>query len=205
MYLGAKILKCLKQKEINNLLNSLIEEYNRLWSIFLGAEVYEDKSCINSIINICNRLERYENKGIQVIDYPFLSNLEMKIFCDNVLELKNQAIKLANNIDERNIRIKMYQRASDLEKSYKFEEALEEYRKIHQMYPNQIRPILSIAELYKKLNKLEKAIAFLHRMKEKKYYENDISYRHNLDKKLLDLEEKYKRGYVYRPRKKSAQ
>lgn len=203
MYLRVRFLRYLKQKEINILLNDLNEEYNRLWRIFLKCEIYEDKSCITRIIDICNKLERYENKGIQVIDYSFLCNLEMKMFCENVIELKEEAIRLANTIDERNNRIRMYKRALDLEKSYKFEEALEEYMKIHQMYPKQIGPILSIVEQYKKLNGLENAITFLHKMKKKKYYENDISYRHNLDKKLLDLEEKYKRGYVYRPRKKS--
>lgn len=108
---------------------------------------------------------------------------------------------MANDIDERNVRMTLYNNAKILEKRYEFEGALEEYFKIHQLYPNHIGPIISIAELYKKLNKLEMAILFLRDMKGKEYYKNDISYKHNLDKKLIDLEEKYKRGYVYRPRK----
>lgn len=197
-----KILVWIKQKEIQKLLDELEIEYKKISDIFLEAKIYENKRCIKKILSICDELEKYERKGVKVIDYEFLYKSRLSPFCDSVFELKNEIIKMDNAIDERNIRMTLYNNAKILEKNYEFEGALDEYFKIHQMYPNHIRPILLIAELYKKLNKLEMAISFLKEMKEKECYKNNISYKHNLDKKLTDLEEKYKRGYVYRPRKR---
>lgn len=202
MHWKTKILIWIKQKEIQRLLDELEIEYKNLCNIFLGTEIYEDKRCIKKILSICNELEKYESKGIRVIDYNYLYKSEISPFCNSVLELKNKIIKIGNDIEERNIRLTLYNNARKLEKNYEFEDALDEYFKIHKMYPSQIGPILSIAELYKKLNKLEISIMFLKDMMKKEYYDSCISYKHNLDKKLADLEEKYKRGYVYRPRKK---
>ena len=85
MHWKTKILIWIKQKEIQRLLDELEIEYENLCNIFLRAEIYEDKRCIKKILNICNELEKYENKGIEVIDYNYLYKSPISPFCNSVL------------------------------------------------------------------------------------------------------------------------
>ena len=99
--------------------------------------------------------------------------------------------------------------ADKYEKEYEFEKSLKMHEKIinHDPYcPINYRKKVRILI---KQNKIDDALLFLNNIKSSKYYcKNEQYFPHDwfmktIDELIIDCEEKKKKGYVYKPRKRS--
>ncbi len=186
-------------RDINRLLGECRVWIEKLHAIFTSPGINEDEMCIIKCLEYCEALAQYESLGFDVVSYKLYRGV-MPI-CENVSELREELMLFDKKIKEGNDRKRLYDRANSRAKAYDFEEALEDYRQLNRMYPSHIGPILSMAEMYRKMNRLDLAIKVLLEAKRQRCYRTNVSYRHNLDKLLKDLVEKEARGYIYRPRR----
>lgn len=94
---------------------------------------------------------------------------------------------------------------SDLAKcyegEYEFDKAIENYEKAASFSPHSLAFITSLANIYVKKNQLGKAKDILEAATNSGAYK-DEEFRTAIDKHLIDINDKIKRGYIYRPRKK---
>ena len=94
---------------------------------------------------------------------------------------------------------------SDLAKcyegEYEFDKAIENYEKAASFSPHSLAFITSLANIYVKKNQLGKAKDILEAATNSGAYK-DEEFRTAIDKYLIDINDKIKRGYIYRPRKK---
>lgn len=192
-----------------SLVIGLAEYYNKLYKFFLKSKIVEDAEIdwvFENSMRLCDELLKFENLGINILNMEFWAHLEMKSYYNNIPELKERLLVIRNTIKETNIRIALYKSAEKYEKEYKFAEAKAIYMTLYNKQPLSTWLISKIIDMYRKLNELDKAITFLKECKQSDFYNSyegeKIGYKYNIDKKLKDMEEKYNKGYVYRPRKR---
>ena len=87
------------------------------------------------------------------------------------------------------------------EGEYEFDKAIENYEKAANFSPHNQAFIINLSNVYVKKNQLEKAKDILEVETNSGAYK-DEEFRTAIDKHLIDINDKIKRGYIYRPRKK---
>ena len=94
---------------------------------------------------------------------------------------------------------------SDLAKcyegEYEFDKAIENYEKASSFSPHNQSFIINLSNVYVKKNQLEKAKDIFEAATHSEAYK-DEGFRTAIDKYLIDINDKIKRGYIYRPRKR---
>ncbi len=88
------------------------------------------------------------------------------------------------------------------EAEYEFDKAMRQYCIANSMFPGIPRYVHPIVDIYVKKNELNTALKVLLSAKETVFYSENF-FKESIDKKLLDIEKKIAKGYVYRPRKKT--
>lgn len=91
------------------------------------------------------------------------------------------------------------------ESEHQFNDAIRAYDQQRRLEPDMPASYVKIAEVMRKMNQLPTAIQFLKVAQKTPYYQNPSfgsGFNTVIDSYLSDLEEKEKRGYVYRPRKR---
>ncbi|RKL63049.1 tetratricopeptide repeat protein [Thermoanaerobacteraceae bacterium SP2] len=104
------------------------------------------------------------------------------------------------------------------EGEYIFDKALEYYQKALELDPSVASKYIHLANIYVKMNNLDKAIEVMQNAKNSKYYKTikkvspvdgtticDNSFIYVIDNYLQGLYEKKQKGYVYKPRKRTKQ
>lgn len=90
------------------------------------------------------------------------------------------------------------------EGEYMFEKAETAYTTAEKLIPYFATYSVCVSDTYVKRNDLHKALHYLNNKKQTSYYKKNVDdYRILLDKAISDIEGKIKKGYVYKPRKKS--
>ena len=87
------------------------------------------------------------------------------------------------------------------EGEYMFSEALECFKNAYSLTPYFCGNIIKSVQVYIKMNNLQGALDFLESTKNNAYYAL-LDYKNSIDKCHSDVEEKIKKGYIYKPRKK---
>lgn len=181
----------------------------------------------NKIIDLCKNIESpiayyniayaYRMKGseyrVKVIEYlnKFLSNPKFDKLSEHF------SIQQFYNISTFNLKLAgaYIFLGETYEEEYEFEKALNCYMKSYNIDPYESPIYCCIANIYRKMNNLDKAIEFLKNAKESKYYKvyewknpivnktyKDDTFIKVIDNYLNDLKNKKEKDYIYRPRKK---
>lgn len=87
------------------------------------------------------------------------------------------------------------------EGEYMFSEALKCFKNAYSLTPYFCGNIIKTVQVYIKMNNLQGALDFLDSTKNNTYYALR-DYKNSIDKCCSDVEEKIKKGYIYKPRKK---
>ena len=194
-------------------------------SIKIIKQAKNKDDILDKVIELCINIKKsaaylniataYKLKGIkyrtEVIKY-YNKFLENPVFLKTN---KKYGIQLYQDIMVEDIELpNIYMSLGNAyEGKYDFENALNSYKKSCKIDPSNQGIYCCIARIYSKMNKLDESINILKEAKNSKYYKinttkildkvyTDDTFIKVIDDYLNDYENKKKRGYIYRPRKK---
>ncbi len=168
---------------------------------------------LNKVIELCKEPNTPQTRYLIAMAYAY-SRVEyndeaikyLTLYLNNPLYLgayQNKLHDINNSLEQERI-IHLYDMwiylGQAYEKKYNFDNALECYEKGLSLLPNSQMPYLSIANIFRKKNNLRASLNILNQAKRTMYYTGD--FKKAIDSCILEYEEKIKKGYKYRPRKK---
>jgi tetratricopeptide (TPR) repeat protein len=186
-------------KKISKKILSL--DLSRIETLAIAAEfckppVTPDDLCLISQIYVYAGA-KYRKQAIQYIT-QFIPQI------DNYSGFPNDLVENADGViidqHQANIAIFYDYLGKCYEGEYDFQNALEAFQIGYSRAPYEVSGLLNISRIYMKQNKLDIALEKLRDGEKSEYYKG--SYKEVLDRYISEMEDKIRRGYIYRPRKK---
>ena len=156
---------------------------------------------LNKVIEYCGEPNTPKARYYYAITYAW-SRIEY-----NELAIKYLKLYLSNELylPHKNKIFHLYEMNDYLGQAYEkgkyLDKALKQYEKCLNIYPQSQIPYLRIANIYRKMNELNKSIDILDKSKSTIYYKENKEFKEIIDRYYDDYQEKIKKGYIYKSRK----
>ncbi|MFI3171403.1 MAG: hypothetical protein R3Y58_03390 [Eubacteriales bacterium] len=141
---------------------------------------------------------QYRDKAIEYLEKLIAAGGTWGLMTDSVFEYDGETINQKTN----NIASIHKDLGECYEADYRFDDALTQYCIANALVPSSTGYICSISNVYVKKNELTAALKVFNSAQQTIFYSKD-SFKEVIDRKILDIEQKIEKGYVYRPRKKN--